>query len=154
LPAALEATQKTVITFPADKQWIDFVPGECAAICVRASDVNGAYSMVELIAAPSGGPPMHLHENEDEIIMVVEGCIRCECEGERFDAPAGTTFVVPRGAKHGWKSLPDTTSRLMLTFTPGGVEGYFEEVVGKPQSEWEATAKKYGTIFAGPPLEL
>jgi len=146
--------KRTLVNFPTDKRWIEAVPGERVAICIRGSDVGGAYSVVEIIASPLGGPPLHIHENEDEIIVVLEGCIRCVCEGEFFDAPAGTTFVIPRGAKHCWRSLPETTSRVLLTFTPGGVEKYFEEVAGHPASEWEAIAKKHGCIFAGPHLEM
>ena len=154
MTVAFTGAQKPIVTFPTDKQWVDAVPGEQAAICVRGSDVRGAYSVVELLVAPLGGPPMHIHENEDEIIVVLKGCIRCICDGDRFDAPAGTTFVVPRGAPHAWISLPDTISRVLLTFTPGGVEGYFEEVAGRPQDEWAAIAKKYGCLLVGPRIEL
>ncbi|WP_263359612.1 cupin domain-containing protein [Acidicapsa ligni] len=154
MSVAPTSTQKLIIKFPTDKQWIKAVPGEQAAICVRGSDVSDAYSVVELMVAPLGGPPMHIHENEDEIIVVLEGCVRCVCDETRFDAPAGTTFVVPRGVPHAWRSLPDTTSRVLLTFTPSGMEGYFEEVAGRPQEEWATIAKKYACLLVGPRIEL
>jgi mannose-6-phosphate isomerase-like protein (cupin superfamily) len=68
--------------------------------------VGGNYSVVELDVAPLGGPGMHIHENGDEIIVVLECSLRCICDEEQFDAAAGTIFVVPRGAPRAWIKSP------------------------------------------------
>lgn len=64
------------------------------------------------------------------------------CDGDHFEASAGTTFVVPRGEQHAWIRPPETTSHLLSTFTPGGMDEYFEEVAGRPQDERTAIAKE------------
>jgi hypothetical protein len=67
------------------------------------------YSLAELDVASLGGSPMHIHENENEIIVTLACCHRCICDEEHFDAPAGTIFVVPRASPRAWISLPETT---------------------------------------------
>jgi mannose-6-phosphate isomerase-like protein (cupin superfamily) len=56
--------------------------------------------MLEIVADPGNGVRMHIHENEDEHFIILEGtaCVAC---GERtWDAAAGTAFTVSRGVPH------------------------------------------------------
>lgn len=135
-----------------DLQWFEAVPGERIAIRVRSEDVGGAYAFVEGILSPASGPPLHIHENEDEIIEVLEGSLRVVCNGEEFQAAAGTLVVIPRGAPHTWKNETNEPVRARAILTPGGAEGMFEALVGKPLAEVEAIARRYGCRFVGPPL--
>lgn len=145
--------RKALISRPEDRMWFQFVAGENLSVRVRSAEVGGAYSILEGILAPQSGPPLHIHLCQDEVLEVLEGSLRFICEGEIFDAPTGTIVVIPKGARHTWRNVTDQPVRALATLFPGGIESMFEEFVGKEPAEMDEIARRYGTLFVGPPLE-
>jgi quercetin dioxygenase-like cupin family protein len=135
-----------------NRTWLEALPGETIAICVRGQDVKGAYSILEVIAAPNHGVPLHLHSWEDEIFHVIDGCLRFRCEGREFDAPTGTSIVIPMGAAHSWRNFAAAPARMLVTFTPGGFDELFAEIIGRSPADIDAIAKRYGTFIVGPTI--
>jgi mannose-6-phosphate isomerase-like protein (cupin superfamily) len=39
----------------------------------KMADASSAYSLVEIVSDPGDGTPLHVHQNEDEHIFVLEG---------------------------------------------------------------------------------
>ena len=76
--------------------WLQTRPGEHCLIRVSAAETKGAYSVVEIVSSPGDGTPMHVHQNEDEHILVVEGTARVACGDKTFDAAAGTTVTLTK----------------------------------------------------------
>ena len=103
-------------------EWLQSRPGERFSIRVPASATNGSYSVTEILSSPDDSTPAHLHENEDEHILVVEGTARVLYGDKTFDATAGTMVSLARGIPHAWGNPTDTPIRLMVTARPGGVE--------------------------------
>lgn len=95
--------------------------------------------------------PLHIHQNEDEIFEVLEGSVRFVCEGQMFDAPVVTGVVVPKGARRTWKNVSETPVSWPFSHRED-LEAMFEEFEGKELAELEEIARRYGTIFVGPPL--
>jgi len=58
---------------------------------------------------------VHSHPHE-QIVYVVRGHLRVNCQGKTFDVRAGDTFVVRGGVEHGASALED--SRVIDVFTP------------------------------------
>ena len=56
--------------------WLQTRPGERCLIRVPAADTNGVYSFVEIVSDPGDGTPLHVHQNEDEYLFVLEGTVR------------------------------------------------------------------------------
>src|SRR6202034_2224426 len=135
-----------------NRRWFEALPGECVAICVRGEDVKGAYSIFELIAAPDHGVPLHVHRWEDVIFHIIDGCLRFRCHDREFDAPAGTSIVVPMGTAHTWRNFTDTPARMLVTFTPGGFDQLFDEIAGRSTADIDAIAQRYGTYVVGPTI--
>ena len=52
-------------------------------------DTNGAYAIVESIAAPGCATPMHLHRNEAEHFVIIAGSYRIAIGAEIFEVSAG-----------------------------------------------------------------
>ena len=50
-------------------RWI----GEQGRFLLRAEDTGGLFSFFEVTTSPGGGPPLHLHTDHDEALLVVEG---------------------------------------------------------------------------------
>jgi len=78
---------------------------------------------------PGGGPPPHIHRNEDETFYIVEGQSRFRLEDAIVTAGVGDFVNVPRGTVHNFHNAGDDLLRMILTFTPAGIERFFEETL-------------------------
>jgi quercetin dioxygenase-like cupin family protein len=74
---------------------------------------------------PGGGPPLHVHHNEDEIFIVIEGKIQYYVEGEWHSVDPGGVVYLPRGAAHCYRNAGNTPSRHWILTTPAGFEIFF-----------------------------
>jgi quercetin dioxygenase-like cupin family protein len=109
---------------------------------------------------PGGGPPLHIHANEDEFFLVVEGEVTFAIDGKVIRRRAGSSAFVPRGVPHCFKNCSDEQAKLLIMFTPGDIEGFFEYGAklqdGSPPSEelmmerLIALAPKFGLKVVGP----
>ncbi len=85
------------------------------------------YTLLEVLAAPGNGSPPHIHENEDESFYVLDGAFEL-LMGERVRAlETGEYAFVPRGTVHRFQCAGGRPGRLLILFTPGGIEGFFRE---------------------------
>ena len=134
-------------------EWLQSRPGERFSIRIPASATNGAYSVTEILSSPGDSTPVHLHENEDEHVLVLEGTARIKCGDKTFDAPSGTMMSLPRGIPHAWGNPADTPLRLIFTATPGGVEEVLRLIATSgEQLDVLALSDKYAVRLIGPPL--
>ena len=146
-------TLKALLRRPEDQDWFEgALPGELVRYRVRGEQVNGAYSIVESIFPPLAGPPLHIHENEDEVFRILEASLSFLCKGDRFDAPAGSMVVIRKNAQHTWKNIMDAPARVLVTFAPGGAEGMFAAISGQPVNQIVEIAARFGCRVVGPPL--
>jgi mannose-6-phosphate isomerase-like protein (cupin superfamily) len=79
------------------RDWLQSRPGERFSIRVSGSATNGSYSVTEILSSPGDSTPVHLHENEDEHILIVEGTARVLYGEKTFDAKAGMMVSLARG---------------------------------------------------------
>ena len=120
-----------------------------------AQTTNGRYDLAVTITLPQVGPPEHTHQQE-ELLYILEGTYRVKLEEHVFTASAGTSIRIPAGVSHTWRSL--TVGKLLVTFLPGGLRGFFEELRPlylAPQLDMQALtalAARYGLVVTGPPL--
>ena len=126
---------------------------------VRAVQTNGMLTVVETIAPPGEGPPLHVHANEDEVLYTLEGTLRFRLDDEVQQASAGTFAFIPRGTAHTWQNLGDAPARLLVVFTPAGegVERFFERFAELREDEvgleaFARLASEADTTVVGPPL--
>jgi len=134
-------------------EWLHARPGERFSIRIPASATNGCYSVTEVLSSPGDSTPVHLHENEDEHILVAEGRARVLYGDKTFDVTAGTVVSLARGIPHAWGNLTDTPLRLVITSTPGGVEEVLRLIATSGDLlDLAALADKYAVRLIGPPL--
>lgn len=114
---------------PADgAERIALGPNE-VAVRLSAEDTGGAYSLCEYRAPPDGPtPPRHVHEVTDEAFYVLDGELECTVGDETVTAAPGATVFVPRGTAHTFSVAGSRPVRFLLLYSPGGFEGYFEEM--------------------------
>ena len=105
--------------------------GDLIEVRLSAEVTGGAYSMIEETSPPDGGPPPHLHANEDEAFCVLEGEVEFLLGEVTSPAGVGTCVHIPKGTLHTFKSVGTSPSRVLAVITPGGFEGFFLEA-GEP----------------------
>ena len=91
----MEATTSALLRRPEDGPR---VKGPVAQLTYKARSVEtgGAMTVIQTIAAPGEGPPLHVHANDDEFICVLEGRLRVKLAEAIHEAPAGS-FVFTEG---------------------------------------------------------
>ncbi len=99
--------------------------GEEGRFLLRQEDTGGLFSFMELTTAPGSGPPVHVHELEDEAFLVLEGRYEIGLDGERHLAEPGTLVFSPRGIAHEFRNITTAPAKMLLIVTPGGVEQFF-----------------------------
>lgn len=104
-------------------------PGDVYTFLVTGTESGGAYFAMEAVVPPGGGPPPHVHRNEDETFYVVEGECSIRLDDEIVTAGAGDFVNIPRGRVHCFRNEGTAPMRMILTFTPSGIEKFFEETL-------------------------
>jgi mannose-6-phosphate isomerase-like protein (cupin superfamily) len=73
------------------------------------AEVDDAYIKV---AKVQGSLAVHSHENEDELFLVLKGCLRIEMRDNTVELGEGEMFVVPKGVSH--NPVAEQECHLML----------------------------------------
>ena len=124
---------------------------------VRGEQSNGAFAVLEAVNAPGDGPPLHAHGREDESIYVLEGEFRWKL-GEKLTTTGPGSFVfIPRGLAHTWQVLGEQPGRMLVTFTPAGMEGFFDRLSLSTEFDpdaFRAAALEHAMEVVGPPLAV
>ena len=110
------------INLQQNGEWLESRPGERFRICTSAAQTDGAYSVVEIVAEHGYGTPVHIHENEDEHFVVVEGTASMVNGDQAFEATAGAAISLRKGIPHAWCNRSNSPLRLVITNVPGGIE--------------------------------
>jgi quercetin dioxygenase-like cupin family protein len=116
------------------------IAGGRYTIKASGEDTAGAYALIEMVIPPGGGPPLHLHEREEESFYILEGTLQFQVGDESLAAGAGAYIKTPRGVAHALKNVGTTPARGLVLVTPAGIEKYFEEI---SQPEGEALSAKF-----------
>jgi quercetin dioxygenase-like cupin family protein len=123
----------------------------------RGEETGGSLTAIENVIAPNDGPPVHTHAQEDEFWFVIEGRLRFKLGDEIAEAPAGSFVFVPRGTAHSFQNIGNEPARILVMFTPSGMERFFDAFAELPPDAVAPEAFKriggqVGMDVVGPPL--
>jgi quercetin dioxygenase-like cupin family protein len=125
------------------------------AFKVRGRESGGRLTAFETSVAPGHGPPLHCHSVEDETLYVIEGEFRFRLGGVEHVGGPGSFAFVPHGVDHTFQNVSDETGRMLIHFTPAGMERFFErfdELGSATAGAFERLAPEVGMEVLGPPL--
>ena len=136
-------------------------PGDLYTFLVTGEESGGAYFAMLAVVPPNGGPPFHIHRHEDEKFYVLEGTPTFRLGDDTIVAGPGDFVNVPKGTPHCFHNASDAPVRMILTFTPAGIEKFFEETLERAYdlsqpcpdnidevgARYAAAAPKYGLEF-------
>jgi quercetin dioxygenase-like cupin family protein len=145
------------LVLPGEGHTIQGPVGGPAVIKARAETTNGTFTALETLIPPQQGPPLHIHIREDEMYYVLDGRVRFKADDRMFEAPAGSFMFIPRGTPHCFQNVGDAAARLLVMFTPAGMERFFEGVAelppGAPDPDaYRAVAHSAWMTVVGRPL--
>ncbi|MFO0910082.1 MAG: cupin domain-containing protein [Isosphaeraceae bacterium] len=113
-----------------------WVVGDRCTIKTSGRDTGGAYAMIEITISPGGGPPPHVHHNEDEAFYLLEGRVEFHADGASFTADPGSWITLPRLSLHHYCNIGETDARMLVVVNPAGLDDFFLEA-GQPVREGE-----------------
>jgi quercetin dioxygenase-like cupin family protein len=142
---------------PGEGETIEGPAGGPLTFKVRGEDTGGRLTALENVIAPGDGPPLHTHDAEDEAWYVLDGELRFRLGDEIAEAPTGTFVFVPRGTPHCFQCVGGKPARILVLFTPSGMERFFDrfaELPGGPvdPGAFRTIGSGVGMDVVGPPL--
>ena len=163
--AAIAAHATKPIFRPAGTAPAVYGPGDIYSLLVTGKESNNVFFQFEAIVPEGGGPPPHVHSREDETFYVVSGSLEILLGDRTHLAKAGDFVYIPRGTVHRFKNVGSGAAVQLVTFSPAGMEKFFEEVFPEVKDRKTApppiteelirkmndAAPKYGLTIVPPP---
>ncbi|MDQ6815912.1 MAG: cupin domain-containing protein [Actinomycetota bacterium] len=146
---------RSVIMGPDEGETLEGPVGGPLTFKLKGKQTNGALTALENVIPCGQGPPLHTHANEDESWFVLAGELRFKLEGDIRRAPVGSFVFVPRGTPHCFQNIGTEPARILVMFTPAGMERFFEQFASLSAPDPEAFATLGGPLgmeVLGPPL--
>jgi mannose-6-phosphate isomerase-like protein (cupin superfamily) len=126
---------------------------------VVGGQTHGGLLILEQIDDRKGGPPRHVHLNQDEWFYVIQGEYVVEVGDSRIDLGPGDSVLAPRGVPHVWAHVGEGTGRMLVEFNPAGLmEEFFVQATqlkaAAPGPEMAKLFSDHGMQLMGPPLQV
>jgi quercetin dioxygenase-like cupin family protein len=133
-------------------------PGRDLVFKLTGDDTGGALDYFVVEVAPHGGPPLHIHHEQEETLHVLSGRFKVRVGDEECVLERGGFAFLPSGLPHAFLNLTDDAAEVIVVYTPGGGHHFYEELGpltrnGTPdRAEVAACFERHGMTLVGPPL--
>ena len=135
-----------LLHFPGSTQTVEIVLDSAATA--------GELALMTLRIPPGAGAPPHRHTLESETLVVREGTLTVELEGERRELAADEAVHLPRGVLHAFVSAGGGVVDVLVV--PAGLEDFFRTICGREpdppppdQAVLAAALERHGLDFSG-----
>ncbi|WP_299428506.1 cupin domain-containing protein [uncultured Meiothermus sp.] len=108
----------------ANSVWFN---GALFSVLADKKTTGGSYALMDVRVRQGFEAPPHVHNGEDEIFFIQEGEVTFTSGSVVTEAKPGDHVFQPRGVPHSFK-LKTPTARMLVTFTPGGLEEAYRRV--------------------------
>jgi quercetin dioxygenase-like cupin family protein len=98
--------------------------GSVLSVRVSSEQSGGLVTVLEGVVE-QGGPPLHVHEAEDEVVIVLDGELAYRVGEKQGVLTAGGLLWFPRAVPHAVANLSGRPCRFLTVVTPGGIEAFF-----------------------------
>lgn len=122
---------------------------------VSGKSCAGGLCIFDTIRHSPGGPPLHIHDDQDEWFFVTEGLFEVRVGEVTHVLAPGDSIVGPRRIPHAFRNTSQT-GRIIVGFTPAGsMEAFFAEGAAQgplSPAAFAALSARHGMTVVGPPL--
>ena len=142
-----------------DAETLVFPDAITLKILLSGKDTDGNQAVFEDIVEPGIGPGRHIHHNQDEIFLFLEGDFIAEVDGKMYEFAPGDVAFIPKGTVHAFKNIGESKGRLRYIFSPAlTIEDMFQEFYKTletgtlTEEKMAEISLRHGQEFVGPPL--
>jgi quercetin dioxygenase-like cupin family protein len=146
----------------ADHERLEWLGGGVMRILLDGRKTGGQFTLVHSEPAGGSASPVHVHDNEDEVIVLLRGSGVFWAGEHRYQLSEGGVAFLPRKLPHAYRFTSETVEMLAIC-TPAGTEEFFRAAgwdLSRPKPDgWEITpasmaaaAGATGQTILGPPL--
>jgi len=105
------------------------IPRTTVTVKVERRHSGGTMTAYETtVESRRAGRVAHIHRTWDEAFYVLAGEVTFLVDGATHTLGAGSFVFVPHGVLHTFWNADDEPARLLIVFTPSGMEDYFDEL--------------------------
>jgi len=144
-----------------DHKRLDWLGSMELSVLLDGAASGGRLMVVEVRAQRGDASPVHVHGEEDETFVVLEGGMTVWVGDERHHIDPGGIGFLPRNLPHSYFFTADGTRALNIC-TPSGLENFFRAAgwdLSQPTPDgWAISPKmlaeiapRYGLRIIGPP---
>ena len=123
-------------------------------IVLDGAATGGELALMTLRMPPGSGSPLHRHTLESETLVVREGILAVEVEGERRELGPGGAVHLRRGALHSFVSEGGAVVDVLVV--PAGLEDFFRAICpldpdapAPDPADLAAALERHGLDFSG-----
>jgi quercetin dioxygenase-like cupin family protein len=126
---------------------------------VAPADSGAELYVIEHTDHENGGPPRHVHHDQDEWFYVLEGTYSLEVGDDRYVLNPGDSIFAPRRVPHVWAHTSAGEGRLIIAFQPaGGMESFLNTLARAGDAPTPDALRPlfaaHGMTMTGPPLPV
>jgi len=143
-------TIRTPLPQESKDEWLQITPGERFAVRISSDRTKGAYTTLEIAADHRNGVCMHTIRTKSSISSFWKA---------PHTSRAGANLGLPRrhgihgrSVPHAWCNLSESPLRMLVTFSPGRIEGLFRSIAKGGNIDFAALSEKFGVRIIGPTL--
>jgi quercetin dioxygenase-like cupin family protein len=105
-----------------------WVLGGLYEVKVSSEETGGAVTVMQFTIPEGMGPPPHVHDG-DETVTVLDGRARFHIGSDTVELGPGDVVHFPAGTQETFEPIGQV--RIVVTYTPGGLDKFFAEA-GEP----------------------
>lgn len=122
---------------------------------ISSQETAGNFFLFEHSNLLPGGPPVHLHYDQEEWFYVMEGEVLVQIGERRIQLKPGDSVLAPRRVPHGFTAVGTTAAKMLVGYSPAGkMEQFFRDNAnGKPVIWDAALLRRYDCELVGPPVK-
>jgi mannose-6-phosphate isomerase-like protein (cupin superfamily) len=127
---------------------------------VSTGDTDGSLYIYESTRVKPGGPPLHVHYDQDEWWYVLQGQFTIKVGDQLFDVKAGDSVFGPRNVPHCFAKVGEGEAKMLMAFSPAGkMEAFFTAMSkgatkGMTPEQNAQFRKDHGFEVVGPALTI
>lgn len=118
-------------------------------------DTDGRFEFMVLPVGYLFGPPLHVHDVQEDSFYVLEGVLTVQIGEELEELKPGDFATAPPGTPHTFTNTdPEISATMVNVMTPGiGFDRYITALQSSPDpAELDRLARQYGVTMVGPTL--
>lgn len=162
-PAAAQApVRKPIFLAAGEGRHPGATPDDTFVFKLGGGESGSTFEVAESRIRPDAGPPLHIHDTEDEAFYVVSGTFRVRVGDQTAESGPGAFVFAPRGLPHAFVNIGAADGTLLTLTSPTTFEAFWQETAtasrgltpGTPEFDkaMAAVAAKHNKRVVGPPL--